>query len=92
MSLARLAAAFAFGAFVVGQSSHLVHHLFDAHETRDDCAFAAAAERLSGLPMAVEAPTAEQPSEPVAEAHRPAPPTNRALAPARPRAPPPLAS
>ena len=92
VSLARLAAGLAFLAFVVGQSPHLVHHLFEHDEPQTDCAFAAAAERLSGLPITVEDPTAEQRWDRAADACQPPAPTLQALAPAGPRAPPLVAS
>lgn len=42
-----------FGAFLVGESPHLVHHLFEPSERRTDCAFASAAERSPELSTAL---------------------------------------
>lgn len=92
VSLGRLAAGLAFLAYVVVQSPHLVHHLFEHAETQTDCAFATAGERLPGLTIAADDLTTEQQWDRAAEARRPPAPTTRALAPAGPRAPPPLAS
>lgn len=39
-----------FIAFLVGQSPHLVHHLFEPGQNRTDCAFASVGERTQGLP------------------------------------------
>ena len=81
-----------FLAFVVGQSPHLVHHLFEAKQSQTDCAFASADERTQGLfadtvsltlPLEVEAGGSI-----VAQ---PAPPS-LALAPTSARAPPLLPS
>lgn len=90
-SLARLAAGLFFVGFVVGQSPHLVHHLFEAAD-QTECAFALAGERLPGLAAAVEAPAAAHTWQSADPAARPVALVIRALIPAGPRAPPPLAS
>ncbi|OLC17386.1 MAG: hypothetical protein AUH29_01940 [Candidatus Rokubacteria bacterium 13_1_40CM_69_27] len=42
-----------FVVYVVGLAPHLVHHLFDPHQTQADCPFATAAEREHAMPVAV---------------------------------------
>jgi hypothetical protein len=37
----------AFLAFVVGQSPHLVHHLFEPEEAQAECVYAASSDRVS---------------------------------------------
>ncbi len=49
LPLLRLLAASCFLAFLVAQSPHLVHHLFEPVQNQGDCAFASAAERAQGL-------------------------------------------
>ena len=49
LPLLRLLAASCFLAFLVTQSPHLVHHLFEPLQNQGDCAFASAAERAQGL-------------------------------------------
>jgi hypothetical protein len=39
-----------FVAYVVGQSPHLVHHLFEDDEVQADCTFLAAADRHHAIP------------------------------------------
>jgi len=53
LSLLRLLAASCFLAFLLAQSPHLIHHLFEPGQNQDDCAFASAAERAQGLADAV---------------------------------------
>lgn len=38
-----------FGAFVVQQAPHLVHHFFEPEHVQDECPFAASAERAGAL-------------------------------------------
>jgi hypothetical protein len=79
-------------AFVVGQSPHLVHHLFELSQNQTDCAFASSAERAQGPPAEIVAlipPPGVETGRPVA--NQPAPPS-LALAPSDARAPPLLAS
>jgi hypothetical protein len=40
-------------AFLLGQSPHLVHHLFETGQIQTDCTFASTGERTQGLPADV---------------------------------------
>lgn len=85
-------AAACFLAFIVGQSPHLVHHLFEAKQSQTECAFASVDERTQAL--FVDTVTLSLPLEVEAGgsiAAQPAPPS-RALPPTGARAPPLLAS
>lgn len=49
LPLSRLLAASCFLAFLVGQSPHLVHHLFEPGQKQTDCAFASAGKHTEGF-------------------------------------------
>jgi hypothetical protein len=90
--LTPLLAALLFLGWVVAQSPHLVHHLFEEERAETECLLAASSERLTGLPPAVVVLTVEDVFTGALEAPSPTAPPTRPFSSVDARAPPLIAS
>ena len=90
--LTRLLAALLFSGWVVAQSPHLVHHLFEGERAQTECLLGASSDRLTGLSADVVVLTVEGAWAPAVEGSYPTAPPARALSAADARAPPLIAS